>query len=154
MSFEPHKQRIEPGDSARKAEQEPRPAPVRRIEGGTAAREAENSRDRDVSIGRTVHGFTLSARVGKPFRFEAGAPSKAGEAVPASEVDAQANASTIEIKKITQTNNEKLVNQAAGLKEQASESSAESAFTALPGSFLKALFRRRSRPESSETDKS
>jgi hypothetical protein len=141
MSFGPHKKSIEPGDSARKAEQEPRPVPFRRIDGGTAARDAEQ-RQYDASIGRTVHGFTLSARVGKPFRFENGAPTAAGEAMPA-EPQSAASAPEVQIRKTIQSPNEKTMNAAAPEKERASDLPVDSSTVAFPGFLLRALFRRR-----------
>ncbi|HZU10978.1 MAG TPA: hypothetical protein VFA02_13825 [Pseudacidobacterium sp.] len=144
MSLGPHKKSIEPGDSARRAEQGPHPAPFRRIDGGTAARDAEQ-RSYDTSIGRTVHGFTLSARVGKPFKFENGVPAAAGEAMPA---ESPASAPEIQIKKTNQTQNEKPMNVAAPEKPHVADSSAIS----FPGSFLRALFRRRFPSASPEND--
>lgn len=148
MSFGPHKQSIEPGDSARKAEQEPRPVQLRRIDGGTAAREAEQSRE--TSIGRTVHGFTLSARIGKPFRFEDGTPRTAGEAMPD---NTGLVASDIEIKKTTHSQLPKLANETAVQKEQADDKPTDS-IAAFSGSWLRALFRRHVSPELPGNDES
>jgi hypothetical protein len=147
MSSEPHKQSIEPGTGARRAEQETRPAQVPRIEGGTSAREAE--RGRETSIGRSVHGFTLSARVGKPFRFENGVPQAAGEARPEEQQVAPAE---VKIKKTNQLNDEKIVHGAAVQSEQAPDDSASTSFRASPGSLWRALFRRRTHPVSQGND--
>jgi hypothetical protein len=147
MSFESQKQRIEPGDAARRAEQEPRPAQMPRIESGSAARDAE--RARETTIGRTVHGFTLSARVGKPFRFADGKPQTAGEAQP---VEQQAVSTEIEIHRTNDLTDKRLSRDTSAPEEKASDHSANANFQAIPGSFLRALFRRRSRPASQGND--
>jgi hypothetical protein len=141
MSSESHKQRIEPGDAARRAEQEQRPAQIPRIEGGSAARDAE--RARETTIGRTVQGFTVSARVGKPFRFAEGEPQTAGEAQP---VEQQAVSKEIEINRTNYLTDKRFSRDTSAREEKASDHSANANFQAIPGSFLRALFRRRSRP--------
>src|ERR1700743_3530373 len=138
MSSEPHKLSIEPGDAARSAEREPRPAPMSRIEGGTSARESE--RARDTAVGRTVHGFTLSARGGKPFRFEEGTSQTAGEAQPA---EKSSTPPEIEVKRSNFFNDKKFAHDDPLQHEQASDDSANTSFRALSNSFLRALFRRR-----------
>jgi nitric oxide reductase activation protein len=147
MFSEPRKQKIEAGDAARKAEQEPRPAPIPRVESGNSARDAE--RVRETTIGRTVQGFTLSARVGKPFRFEDGEPQTAGEAQP---IARQESSGEIEIQRTNYLTDKKLSRDTSPRTEQASDDSANESFQAIPGSFLKALFRRRSRPASRGND--
>lgn len=141
MFSDSRKQSIEAGDAARKAEQEPRPAPVPHAESGSAARDAE--RASETTIGRTVQGFTLSARVGKPFRYADGEPQTAGEAQP---ITRQESLRGIEIQRTNYLTDKKLARDTSPRTEQASDDSANENFQAIPGSFLRALFRRRSRP--------
>lgn len=141
------KQNIEAGDAARRAEQEPRPAQVPSVESGSYARDAELARE--TAVGRTVQGFTLSARVGKPFRFADGVPQAAGEAQP---VEQQAASREIEIRRANYLTDKKSARDTSPRTEQASDDSANAKFQAISGSFLRALFRRRSRPAPQEND--
>jgi len=119
------------------------------VDAGSSAREAE--RNRETSIGRSVHGFTISARVGKPFRFDDEAPRGAGEAKPAA--DPPAVPAEIEFKKTNEFHDKKFAHEASTQDRQASEESANRGFRALPGSLLRALFRRRVHPESQDNNK-
>ena len=146
MFSEPRKQSIEAGDAARKAEQEPRPAQMPHVESGSSARAAE--RTRETAIERTVQGFTLSARVGRPFRFEEGAPQAAGEAQPAGQLEQQGASREVEIQRTNYLTDKRFARDTSPRTEQASDDSANENFQAIPGSFLRALFRRRSRSAS------
>lgn len=141
MSFEPHRPSIGGRENARRVEPEPLMEPSPESGSDTPIRNAGAAGS--ISMGRGVHGFKLSARVGRPFRFEPGAPTAPGEAKPATGPEAPMSAPGMEIRKAAKPHYEKLVNDAARKKEQASENTAGPVFTAFPGFLFRALFRRR-----------
>jgi hypothetical protein len=93
-------------------------------------------------MGRSAYGFTLSSRLGKPFRFEETASSSRGEALPAQQKSEVQKEPQIEVKR----NNPIPAVPRAEPSEQEDGTSrvSGSAFHALFGSLLKTLsFRKR-----------
>jgi hypothetical protein len=136
----PNRRGIEPGSAARKAEEEKRAGAYPEVQDeGPKARMAAQGE----VLGRSAYGFTLSSRVGKPFRFEETADSLRGEALPAQQAtEAQEETPRIEI------NRKSFVPAVSQVEPPEQEDAAQrvsgSTFHALFGSLLNTLsFRKR-----------
>ncbi len=135
----PNRKGIEPGSAAKRAEEEKRAGSYPEIEDDIPR--PRMSAQGEV-LGRSAYGFTLSSRVGKPFRFDETVTSPRGEALPAQQKPEAQDGPKIEI------NRKQLVPAVpqVGPSEQEEAVSRVSGSTlhALVGSLLKTLsFRKR-----------
>lgn len=135
----PNRRGVEPGNAAKRAEEEKRAGSYPEIED-----DAPRSRMKVQGevMGRTAYGFTLSSRVGKPFRFDETANSPKGEALPAQQLSDVQEEPRVEVKR----NNAIPAVPRVEPSEQEDEASSVSGstFHALFGSLLKTLsFRKR-----------
>lgn len=135
----PNRRGIEPGSAAKKAEEEKRAGSYPEIqdEGPKPRMSAEGE-----VRGRSAYGFTLSSRLGKPFRFDETADSLRGEALPAQQIPPAQEEPRIEV------NRKQFVPAVPQVepseREDAVPSVSGSNFHALLGSLLKTLsFRKR-----------
>jgi len=133
-------QGIQPGSAAKRAEDEKRAGSYPEIEDDVP--KPRMGAQGEV-FGRRAYGFTLSSRVGKPFRLDETASSPRGEALPAEQHSGQQEEIQIEIERKTPVTQPSKVESLP--QEDVAAGESDSSFHAFLGSLLKTLsFRNRS----------
>lgn len=130
----PNRRGVEPGSAARNAEEEKRVGSYPEIEDDVPK---SRMKVQGEVMGRQAYGFTLSSRVGKPFRFEETAGTPKGEALPAQQKAEVQEEPHVEVKRSTSVPAVPRV-EPSEQEDEASRVSG-STFHALFGSLLKTL---------------